>query len=142
MKVLDYLGIIDTNQGVEKLYKNPVVVAKVDGDVYAAVDTETGNVKYYPFWASMTKFNIGGFFIVTLSDQISDKIKNEVDRIMAKKKADDPSYAAVLKTVRNDIKGPGNMVAADERLLKEAWKTYNEYDSKGLIDKKKYVNCF
>jgi len=140
MQITDFLGVIDTGD-TKKLYSKPVVVAKVTGDVYAAIDTETGDVKYYPFWASMTKFNVGGFFVVTLADQIPDKVKSMAEKVIAKAKPDE-RYKMAVRTVEEDKRKEGNMVEADTRLLKEAWRTYNRYESQGLIDGKKYTNCF
>ena len=142
MRIKDYLGIIDTGKGKDKLYDCPVVVAKVTGDVYAAIDTETGKVRYYPFWTPMTKFNVGGFFVVTLGEQISDKVKELAKKFIAKANENDESYTRAVEQAEADRERPNGQTKIDEMYLEKVQEKYDEYKDKGYMDDGLYVNLF
>lgn len=140
MQVLDYLGIIDTGEE-DRLYKDPVVVVKVKGDVYAAVDTKEKTVKFYPFWTPMTKFDVGGFFIVTLRDQISEKIKMKAERIVAGLTEREKGYAYAKEAAERDKAQEGGLTSADERWLKKCEQNLKRW-RENHPDDGKYVNLF
>lgn len=141
MQVLDYMGIIDTGEE-DRLYKDPVVVAKVKGDVYAAIDTKEKTVKFYPFWAPMTKFDIGGFFIVTLDYQIPEKIKMRAERIVAGITGRDENYARAVEMVNKDRDNKHGMVAADARLLQEVKRNLEKWKAEHPTGDGEYVNFY